>query len=111
MYNHLYGHNSTKCGRHPTHATQAVTSTSYQTLSFTALVLIWVHAHNFAQKTQTTHVDTDMASLDFGTLNVPIFLRIVLDRPIRTELAHLGRRPDTFLDPFRAIIVFVIDNS
>ena len=39
----------------------------------------------------------------------PVLLRVVLDGTVRAELAHLGRRADTLLDPLGAVLVRLID--
>ena len=48
--------------------------------------------------------------LDLGALDVPVLLRVVLDRAVRRELAHLGRRPDALLDPLRPVLVRLVDD-
>ena len=47
--------------------------------------------------------------LDLERLNRPVFLRVVHNGPIRTELAHLGTSGDALLQPLALIQVHLID--
>lgn len=47
--------------------------------------------------------------LDLERFDRPILLRIVQNRPIRAELAHLGTSDDALLQPFALIQVCLID--
>jgi len=45
------------------------------------------------------------SSRQLGALDVPVFLRVILDGAVRAELAHLRGSPDALLDPLDAILV------